>query len=127
MQEWIRSTYSGMDRVEGRCSTAQQEACGASQRSIVHLPIGSPESRRGVELLGVPPIPIRRTVSFSNRITINQFIDWPPEVYTAARKGLLNQRGFSHRIRMTEAAIGYIFSVEHRDKMFSLINKMSMM
>ena len=125
VQEGDRPTYSGMDRVEGRCSAAQLEAYGASQRSVVHLPIGSSEFRRGIELLRVPSIPIRRTVSFSDRITI----DWPPGMNTVARRRsrTLFQRRFKIRIRQTEDAIGYIFSVEHRDKMFSLFDKMPMM
>ena len=128
VQEGDRSTYSRMGCAEGRFSTTQQETRGTCQRSIVHLPVGPPESRRGAQLYGVSSLPIRRSVSFSDCITIYQFIDWPPGVYTAARKGMwtLYQRRFKIRIQMTEAAIGHVFSVEHRDKMFSLINKMSM-
>ena len=54
------------------CSTTQQETCGARQRSIVHLPVGPQQSRRGAQLYRVSPLPQRRTVLFSNNITIYQ-------------------------------------------------------
>ena len=128
VQEGDRFTYSRMGCIEGRYSTTQQETCGARQRSIVHLPVGPPESRRGAQLFRVSSLPIRRSVSFSDCITMYQFIDWPPGVYTAARRGTrtLYQRRFKIRIRLTEAAIGHVFNVDHRVKMFSLINKMTM-
>jgi hypothetical protein len=76
----------------------------------------------------VSSLPLHRTVSFSKCIICYPFLDWPPEVYTAARRGTwtIDRRRFNHRIRMTELVIGHVFSVEHREKMFDLINKMSM-
>ena len=72
MQEGNRSTNLGMGCVEGRCSTTQQETCGARQRSILRSPVESPESRRGAQLYRVSPQPLRRIVFFSYRITVYQ-------------------------------------------------------
>jgi len=128
VQEGDRTTFIGMDGVEECNSTNQQEACGVGQRSIVHLPAGSPESRRGAQLYRVSPLPLQRTVSVSQCVTCYPFLDWPPGVYdvSSRKSNALYRRRFKIRIRMTEEQIGHVFSVEPREKMFDLINKMAL-
>ena len=87
MQEGDRTTTSGMDCVEGRYSTNQQETCAACYRSIVYLSVGPPESRRSTQLHRVSSLSIRRTVLFNCNITVFTPIDWPADAYRDARRG----------------------------------------